>query len=143
VSGRPEAACVFCDVVAGRAPAELVWKDEHTVAFVDLRQANPGHVLVVPRMHLADARGLDDETGAALMSTLVKMLRAVDEAFPNEGLSVWHSMGPAAFQEVAHLHLHVHPRRLNDGLLRVYPGDPDDADAKARAAVARRIRACL
>ena len=132
--------CVFCEIVAGRAAADLVWEDERTLAFVDLRQANPGHVLVIPRRHVPDARELDDDTGAALMTTLVLVLRAVDDAFPSEGFSVWHSIGPAAFQEVPHLHLHVLPRRANDGLLRVYPSDPEDADARFRAEVARRLR---
>lgn len=140
MSAAAPAACAFCEIVAGRLPAEIVWEDERTLACVDLRQPNPGHVLVVPRKHIPDARALDDETGAALMATVVKLLRAVDAAFPNEGMSLWHSIGPAAFQEVPHLHLHVLPRRLNDGLLRVYPGAPEGADPQARAAVARRIR---
>jgi histidine triad (HIT) family protein len=135
-----ERPCAFCDVVAGRGPAAVVWEDERTLAFVDLRQVNAGHTLIVPRRHLRDARELDEATGAALMATLVKVLRAVDAAFPGEGLSVWHSIGPAAFQEVPHLHLHVLPRRPNDGLLRVYPSDPGEADEEARADVARRIR---
>jgi histidine triad (HIT) family protein len=134
------APCIFCEIVAGRAPAEVVWEDHGTLAFVDLRQPNPGHVLVVPREHLSDARALDGPTGAALMATLVRVLRAVDAAFPGEGLSVWHSIGPAAFQEVHHLHLHILPRRQNDGLLRVYPSHPQDADGKTRAVIARRIR---
>lgn len=121
----------------------MIWEDERTIAFVDSRQANPGHALVVPRAHVRDARELDAETGAALMDTLVRVLRAVDRAFPNKGLSVWHSIGPAAFQEVPHLHLHVIPRRENDGLLRVYPADPEDADEETRTHVARRIRDCL
>ena len=121
----------------------MIWEDERTIAFVDSRQANPGHALVVPRAHVRDARELDAETGAALMDTLVRVLRAVDRAFPNKGLSVWHSIGPAAFQEVPHLHLHVIPRRENDGLLRVYPADPEDSDEETRTHVARRIRDCL
>lgn len=136
-------SCAFCEIIAGRAPADIVWEDERTLAFVDLRQPNPGHALVVPRNHIADARTLDAETGAALMGTLVRVLRAADRAFPNQGLSVWHSIGPAAFQEVPHLHLHVLPRRLNDGLLRVYPTHPEDAERQSRADAARRIREYL
>jgi histidine triad (HIT) family protein len=78
-----------------------------------------------------------------LMETLIKLARAVDKAFPNEGMSVWHSVGPAAFQEVPHLHLHVHPRRLGDGLLRIYPGVPVDADPADRAEYAERLRDAL
>jgi histidine triad (HIT) family protein len=129
--------------MAGSAPADVVYEDEVTVAFVDARQYVPGHVLVVPRPHVNDIRHLDPRTGAGLMDTLIKIARAVDRAFPNEGMSLWHSVGPAAFQEVPHMHMHVHPRRLGDGLLRVYPDAPVDADSMVRASYAERVRGAL
>jgi histidine triad (HIT) family protein len=138
-----DANCVFCDIIAGRAPGHVVYEDDLTLALVDPRQHNPGHVLVVPRAHLNDIRELDPRTGAALMDTLIKIARAVDATFPNEGMSLWHSIGPAAYQEVPHMHVHVHPRRLGDGLLRVYPGAPVDADLTARASYAERLRSAL
>lgn len=137
------AECIFCEVIAGRAPADVVYEDPLTVAAIDLRQHNPGHVLVIPRAHVNDIRELDEQTGSALMRTLAKIARAVGRAFPNEGLSLWHSIGPAAFQEVPHMHVHVHPRRLGDGLLRVYPDLPTDADPASRTAYAERIRRVL
>ena len=120
--------CAFCDIVAGRTPATIVAGDALTVAFLDLRQFHPGHVLVVPRAHLADIRDADATTAAAVMSSVATVARAVAAVFPHEGLSVWHSIGPAADQEVPHLHFHVHPRRLGDGLLRVYPSAPAQPD---------------
>jgi histidine triad (HIT) family protein len=135
--------CVFCEIMAGRAPGHIVYQDDLTVVFIDPRQHNPGHVLVVPRTHVNDIRHLDPQSGAGMMNTLIKVARAVDRAFPNEGLSLWHSVGPAAFQEVPHMHVHVHPRRLGDGLLRVYPGAPADADPNARASCAGRLRQVL
>jgi histidine triad (HIT) family protein len=138
-----DSSCVFCDIIAGRAPGHVVYEDDLTLALVDPRQHNAGHVLVVPRTHINDIRELDPRTGAALMDTLIKIARAVDHAFPNEGMSLWHSIGPAAFQEVPHMHMHVHPRRLGDGLLRVYPSAPVDADPAARASYAERLRKAL
>jgi histidine triad (HIT) family protein len=113
--------CVFCQIVRGTEPASIVWEDDLTIAAVDLRQFHPGHVLVIPRQHLRDVRDLDYATGAAVMATVVRVTRAVAAAFPNQGMSLWHSIGEAAFQEVPHLHIHVHPRILGDGLLQVYP----------------------
>jgi histidine triad (HIT) family protein len=135
--------CIFCEIMVGRASADVVYEDDLTVAFIDPRQHNPGHVLVVPRTHINDIRHLDPRTGARLMDTLIKIARAVDRAFPNEGMSLWHSIGPAAFQEVPHMHMHVHPRHLGDGLLRVYPGVPVDADPIVRASYAERLRNAL
>jgi histidine triad (HIT) family protein len=135
--------CVFCEIVSGRSPASLVYADTLTLAFIDLRQFHPGHTLVIPRAHLADVRELDAATGAALMATVSRITRAVSQAFPNQGLSLWHSIGPAAFQEVPHLHIHVHPRLPEDGFLRVYPQDPATPNALIREDYAQRIRAVL
>lgn len=135
--------CIFCAIIAGRAAADIVFEDELTVAAVDLRQHNPGHVLVIPKVHVNDVRGLDERTGNAVMSTLIRIAKAVDSAFPSEGMTVWHSIGPAAFQEVPHMHVHVHPRRLGDGLLRVYPDVPVNEAPAVRAEYAERLRSAL
>lgn len=135
--------CAFCDIVSGRTPATIVASDALTVSFLDLRQFHPGHVLVVPRAHVADVRDADDATGAALMTSVGRIARAVAAAFPNEGMSVWHSIGPAADQEVPHLHFHVHPRRMHDGLLRVYPAAPAHPDRGTLDQWGARLRAVL
>jgi len=136
-------SCIFCEIAQETRPASVVCADDLTMAFMDIRQFHPGHVLVIPREHVADVRELDEATGAALMSTLIRVTRAVDEAFPNEGMSLWHSIGPAAFQEVPHLHVHIHPRRKADDLLRVYPSRPSAPDQSTRDLYAERIRAFL
>jgi histidine triad (HIT) family protein len=116
--------CVFCGIVHRTQPASVVWEDDLTMAFVDLRQFHAGHTLVIPRKHLSDVRELDEMTGAALMASIARITRAVAAAFPNHGLSVWHSIGEGADQEVPHLHFHVHPRMLQERLLQVYPCAP-------------------
>ncbi|MEZ0472000.1 HIT family protein [Luteimonas salinilitoris] len=135
--------CVFCEIVQGRAPASIVCEDALVMAFVDLRQFHPGHTLVVPRRHLHDVRELDVATGAALMAMVSRVARAIGSAFPNEGLSIWHSIGEAAFQEVPHLHVHVHPRLPDDGLLRAYPHAPVAPGKDVRDAYAAALRAHL
>lgn len=132
--------CAFCEIAQGSSPAEIVLQDDLVLAVVDLRQFHPGHTLVMPRRHLHDVRGLDHATSAALMWAVVRITRAVGVAFPNQGLSLWHSIGEAAFQEVPHLHIHVHPRIVGDGLLRVYPraaGTPEMVVLKEYAATLR------
>jgi histidine triad (HIT) family protein len=116
--------CIFCEIIQGKAPASIVHEDELTISFVDLRQFNAGHVLVIPKTHINDVRELDQDTAGALMMHLSKITKAVAQAFPNDGLSIWHSIGLAAFQEVPHLHFHVHPRLPNDDVLSVYPSAP-------------------
>jgi histidine triad (HIT) family protein len=133
-------ACVFCDIAAGRIPASIVHQDDLTVAFIDLRQFHPGHTLVIPRRHIRDVRELDGSTGAALMTTVARVTRAIGTVFPNEGLSLWHSIGEAAFQEVAHLHIHIHPRFRDDHVLQVYPSPPATPSKEKRDEYAVTLR---
>jgi histidine triad (HIT) family protein len=135
--------CVFCGVAHGTQPASVVWEDDLTMAFLDLRQFHAGHTLVIPRQHLRDVRELDHTTGAALMASVARITRAVSAAFPNQGLSLWHSIGEAADQEVPHLHFHVHPRMLDDQLLRVYPSAPALPDKAMRDRYAKTLRSHL
>ncbi|MEP6765952.1 MAG: HIT family protein [Gemmatimonadaceae bacterium] len=117
--------CVFCAIVADHSRASIVYQDAITIAFLDLRQFHHGHVLVIPRQHVSDIREADDATAAAIMVTVAHVARAVNQVFPNDGLSVWHSAGEGANQEVPHLHFHVHPRFMRDDVLRVYPDSPE------------------
>ena len=125
----------------GNAPASIVFQDDLTMAFMDLRQFHPGHTLVIPRQHLDDVRDLDTATGAALMATVARIARAVAATFPNQGMSVWHAIGEAAFQEVPHLHIHVHPRIIGDSVLRVvYPRSPATPDKRVLDEFAAALR---
>src|SRR2546423_8255435 len=132
--------CIFCDVASGKIAASIVLENELTMAFVDLRQFHPGHTLVIPRRHLRDVRELDYSTGAALMATVARVARAVGAVFPNEGMSLWHSIGEAAFQEVPHLHIHIHPRFRDDDVLRVYPSPPTTPQKEERDQYAALLR---
>lgn len=76
---------------------------------------------MIPRLHIETVFDLDETTGEAVMRAAVRLARAIRAAFAPEGLSLWQSNGPAAFQEVPHFHLHVLPRWEGDGLLRIYP----------------------
>lgn len=137
-------ACPFCAIVSGVAPANVILDDGKVLAFMDWRQAVPGHVLVVPRRHVPDIYTLADDEAAALMQAAVRVARALRAAYDPPGLNLWQSNGEAGGQEVFHFHLHVHPRRVDDGLLRVYPDAvPPRSGADQLAAIARTLKARL
>ena len=117
-------SCVFCAIVAGKTAASVVHQDEHTMTFIDLRQFHPGHVLVIPRRHFPDIRDMDELSAHAVMSAVMRASRAVTAEFPNDGISIWHSAGEGANQEVPHAHFHVHPRYFGDRVMDVYPAAP-------------------
>jgi histidine triad (HIT) family protein len=74
---------------------------------------------------------------------VARITRAVDLTFPSDGISVWHSIGPGANQEVPHLHFHVHPRKLGDQVLRGYPSPPAHPDRDVLDDWAARLKAAL
>jgi histidine triad (HIT) family protein len=113
--------CVFCKIVAGRIPATVVHEDEHTLAFMDLGQVNPGHVLVAAKAHVENIYGLDDAQASAVMRAAAQVARAIREAFSPEGLSVYQANGKAAGQTVFHFHIHLVPRHNEDGMALTWP----------------------
>ena len=120
--GLMETACIFCRILSGDAEGHVVAANDLCVAFLDALPLNPGHTLVVPRLHHQDLHELDAQTGAAMFDLarlVANKLRS--SALPCEGISVEMSNGKAADQSVFHAHLHVVPRLGGDGLGRTEP----------------------
>ena len=115
--------CIFCEIVAGCAPASIVFQDDRCCAFMDIQPVNPGHVLIVPVAHVAFLDDLDEETGAYLFTVAQRLSRALRRSGVRcEGVNFFLADGEAAGQEVSHVHLHVFPRFQNDGFgLRMRP----------------------
>lgn len=124
--------CPFCAIAAGTQPASVVWQDDRALAFLDLRQAVRGHVLVVPRTHAATLFDLDEDAAAHLMRIAHRVACAVERAWSPAGLNLWQSNREAGGQEVSHVHLHVQPREVGDGLLHVYPHGAPTTAPRAR-----------
>jgi histidine triad (HIT) family protein len=113
--------CIFCKLVAGQIPATRVYEDEHSLAFMDIGQVNPGHVLVAAKKHAANLFEMDEEQAAAVARTCNKVSKAIQKAFTPEGLSVYQANGKAAGQTVFHYHVHLLPRHAGDGMELTWP----------------------
>lgn len=107
--------CLFCKIIAGDIPADVVYQDEHVVAILDIHPVNPGHLLVLPRMHVEDVRDASDETLANLMRVVKRLTRALTGSFGATGVNVVQNTGHDAGQVIFHLHIHVIPRIAGDG----------------------------
>lgn len=102
--------CVFCDIIAGEAPAEFVMRGAYAVAIKPLKPVVEDHFIVLPTRHVADF-------SASPMVSAMTMEFAAEVAQRYAGdLNMITSRGPSATQSVFHLHLHLIPRRENDGL---------------------------
>ncbi len=129
---------VFTRIVRGEIPAAKVYEDEHTIAFMDAGQVNPGHVIVATKKQVETILDLDDALAAALFATAVRVARAVDAAFQPEGITVLQANKPAGWQTVPHVHLHVLPRYANDGVALTWPRkNPPLEELRALAAKIR------
>ena len=133
--------CVFCRIVAREIPATVVHEDEHTLAFMDLGQVNPGHVLVAVKAHAENLYALNDAQAGAVLRAAARVARAIRDAFKPEGLSVYQANGSAAGQTVLHYHVHLVPRHEGDGMALSWPvkNPPrerlEEAAAKIRASM--------
>jgi histidine triad (HIT) family protein len=130
--------CIFCQIVAGELPAQIVDSDERTIAFMDISPASRGHALVIPRRHARDLLAIEAEDLAAVSVAAQRLGRRMQERLGVQGINLLNSCGAPAWQTVFHLHMHVIPRYAGDPLRLPWipaPGDPD-----AIAAVAQELR---
>jgi len=111
-----ESDCIFCDIIAGQAPASFVYQDDLVVAFMDIQPVNPGHLLVIPRAHATYLAEMDKATDQRLFQVGKELAAAVRRCGVRcEGVNLFLADGEAAGQEVFHVHLHVIPRFADDG----------------------------
>ena len=135
-------SCVFCEIVAGNAPAIRIHEDDDYLAFLDIRPFTRGHTLVIPKRHSVDLT----DTPAELLAGMLTLGQRIAQATRASGLAatgnnVAINDGKSAFQSVFHIHLHVVPRRDGDRVAfvkgMVLRRDPD------REATGRILRDAL
>jgi histidine triad (HIT) family protein len=135
--------CIFCAIVAGEAPASVVYDDAEILAFMTIGPVTPGHLLVIPKWHAPYLADLDEATGAKMFTVgmrLAAALRAAPE-IRCEGINFFLADGEAAFQEVFHTHLHIFPRFAGDtfGISADWSVKPERAELDAIAAMVRKV----
>ena len=108
--------CPFCRILAGELASSLVLEDELVVAILDIRPANPGHTLVMPRRHVESFTDLTPAEVEQLALAGQRVATALKREFDScEAVTFSLADGAAAGQDVPHTHLHVIPRRTGDG----------------------------
>jgi histidine triad (HIT) family protein len=131
--------CVFCKIIAGQLPAAVVYRDGTVMAFMSLQQLTEGHTLVIPIEHHKNIYDLPTELAGPLLSTAGSIARGLKLEFNADGVWVSQFNEPAAGQSVFHMHIHVIPRYVNDGLLKGFRL-PDPSDMATLQALAARVR---
>ena len=136
-----EGRCIFCDIVAGAIPADIVFEDDDSLAFLDIRPVFLGHTLLVPRKHHETLADLPDSLIEPLFTNARMLTMAVQGALEAEGTFV--AMNNKISQSVPHLHVHVVPRRKKDGLRGFFWPRRKYGSDEERARIADAIRAAV
>lgn len=116
-------SCVFCEMMAGRAPASVVCEDERVYAAMDIVQPDGYKVLVMPKRHVRDIFELEEDEAAALFSVVPRIALAIREVSGCSGMNVLQSNGRDAGQTVFHLHIHLFPRFPDDDVVFHWDGE--------------------
>lgn len=137
---RDRADCLFCRIATGEAEAHVVFEDELTVAFLDIRPLFPGHSLLIPREHHETLWNLPGERVERYFATVSRLSKGIADAMEAEGAFV--AINNVVSQSVPHLHTHLVPRNPKDGLKGFFwprrkyeEGEADAVAAKLRAAL--------
>ena len=106
--------CLFCKIIHKEIPADIVYDDEDTIAFLDIHPVNIGHVLVIPKKHIENIYGFDEDNINTVFTAVQKTARAVKGGVNADGINIIMSNEKAAGQEVFHAHVHIIPRYETD-----------------------------
>jgi histidine triad (HIT) family protein len=133
--------CLFCDIVAGTVPAQIVLDDDVVVAFLDARPVFKGHVLVVPREHYVTLADLPAGLVGPLFGRVQRISAVMPGALGAQGSFV--AANNTVSQSVPHFHVHVVPRTKGDGLRGFFWPRVKYADEGEAAGYAGRLRDAL
>ena len=134
--------CPFCAIAGGAESEFTAWRDEHVLVQIALHwnPANPGKALVIPLAHYENIYTLPDELARRIAHMVRRVAVAIRTGYPCDGVTVRQNNEPAGGQDVWHLHTHVIPRYIGDGMYLGVPVRADDCD---RARYADRLRGLL
>jgi histidine triad (HIT) family protein len=131
---------IFEKIISGEIPKEILYEDEDTMAFLDIAPNNPGHTLVVPKVHSRNLLDISQESWLAVMKTVHLLAPVIKEAVNADGINIAMNNESAANQVVFHTHVHIIPRHEGDGFTTFPPGSYAEGE---ETTVARKIRELL
>lgn len=108
--------CIFCKIIAGEIPSATIYEDDEFKAILDRFPSAEGHVLILPKNHVANIFEIDPAQAGRLFSLAAKLARAIKEELGLEHMNVLQNNGTIAGQTVFHFHLHLIPRKEGDGI---------------------------
>ncbi|MFI3252515.1 MAG: HIT family protein [bacterium] len=102
--------CIFCKIINKEIPSNIIYEDEHTIAFLDIEANSYGHTLVIPKKHIVNTLDCDATTFSHVMNSLHKIVHHYKDVLNIESVNIINNSGEFAHQTVYHLHYHIIPR---------------------------------
>ncbi|MHA1989897.1 MAG: HIT family protein [Candidatus Hodarchaeales archaeon] len=118
--------CIFCNIIKRNVEAAFLYEDDEIIAFLDIQPINKGHALIIPKLHADKIEDIPEEIYLKMHSVGKDILKKIKTNIPETtAFNVFIANGADAGQDVFHSHLHIIPRKPNDGLIIKYDfGDP-------------------
>ncbi len=111
-----ENECIFCKIIAGEIPSYKIYEDNNVYAFLDIAKDALGHTLVIPKKHYTNIIDCDIEYNKHLFEAVQKISKHYIDNCGFDGVNILNSSGKSAQQSVFHYHIHIIPRKVQDGL---------------------------
>ena len=113
--------CIFCRIASGRVQSLKVYENDKTLAFMDIAKDVDGHILVIPKKHCKNIPDCGPEMLSAAMQTVKTVSNHLTERCGYDGVNLLNASGESAGQSVSHFHIHIIPRKRDDGI-DAWPG---------------------
>ena len=101
--------CIFCDIVAGKSPASVVYEDRDVMALLDINPIQRGHTLVIPKKHYVDIWDIPPDVLTSVVAATKHVAQRMRDVWKTEGVNTFSANGKPAGQDVYHFHMHVIP----------------------------------
>jgi histidine triad (HIT) family protein len=108
--------CIFCKLATNEISSAKVYEDDEFIAFLDIKPISLGHTLVIPKQHYENLESVPFEVAGKFFQIVQKVAKAVARATGVEGFNLGINNGKVAGQVIFHVHMHIMPRRADDGL---------------------------
>lgn len=107
--------CLFCKIIQGEISSHIIYEDNDTLAFLDIKPHAQGHTVVIPKVHVETVFDLSVQQAKELMADVITVMSRIREVLQPDGFNVGWNHHPAGGQVVPHLHIHIFPRYEGDG----------------------------
>lgn len=107
--------CLFCNIIAKKISAEIIYEDDFTISFLDINPITPGHTLVIPKIHAENIIDLPENETKELFIAVKRITALLDKSLTANGFTIGINHGKASGQAIDHIHIHIIPRYNGDG----------------------------